>query len=301
MDGRRSRGRQGRVPGCGQQGALGRRAALLLGCVAERLGDTQGALDAYRASYTANPKYEIAMGAYALLLARSGKGSDAEQFLSSKGSSDSVRLMTYQAEVKSIEGDSPGCQLLAQQALTKQPDFKDAMVVIARDLYRNHHWELAKYALVAILDGTDDGTPPRDKGNGDALLLRALIERDQGDRKSALADFDAASQKRPDLYEAYVNLGEMKLEAGNASDAQAPAREGREIRAERAHRAPRSRRLLPSARAPRRREGRVRQGAGHGLHAGGRPLRPGPAVPLLAERPGRIGSGRPAREGHHRS
>jgi tetratricopeptide (TPR) repeat protein len=193
-----------------------------MGCVSERLGDTQGALDAYRASYTANPKYEIAMGAYALLLARSGKGSDAEQFLSGKGSSDSVRLMTYQAEVKSIEGDSPGSQNLAQQALTKQPDFKDAMVVIARDLYRNHHWELAKYALVAILDGTDDGTPPRDKGNGDALLLRALIERDQGDRKSAIADFDAASQKRPDLYEAYVNLGEMKLEAGNATEAQAP-------------------------------------------------------------------------------
>ena len=115
-----------------------------MGCIAERLGDTQGALDAYRQSYTANPKYEIAMGAYALLLARSGRGSDAEQFLSSKGSSDSVRLMTYQAEVKSIEGDSPGCENLAQQALTKQPDFKDAMVVIARDLYRNHHWELAK-------------------------------------------------------------------------------------------------------------------------------------------------------------
>jgi tetratricopeptide (TPR) repeat protein len=193
-----------------------------LGCVSERLGDTQGALDAYRGAYTANPKYEVAIGAYALLLARSGRGSDAEQFLQGKGSNDSVRLMTYQAEVKSIEGDSPGCQLMAQQALAKQPDFKDAMIVIARDLYRNHHWELAKYALVAILDGTDDGTPPRDKGNGDALLLRALIERAQGERKNAIADFDAASQKRPDLFEAYINLGEMKLEAGNASEAQAP-------------------------------------------------------------------------------
>lgn len=194
-----------------------------LGCVDERLGDTQGALDAYRASYTANSKYEVAMGAYAILLASSGRGSDAESFLNGKGAQNSVRLMTYLAEVKSIEGDSPGCQNLAQQALTTQPDFKDAMVVIARDYYRSHKWDLAKYALQAILDGSDDGSiPPRDKGNPEALLMRALIEREQGDRKDALRDFDAASQKRPDLFEAYVNLGEMKLEAGNASEAQAP-------------------------------------------------------------------------------
>jgi tetratricopeptide (TPR) repeat protein len=194
-----------------------------LGCVLERLGDSQGALDAYRGSYGANPKYEIGMGGYALLQARMGHGSDAEQFLNGKGANDSVRLMVYLADVKSIEGDSPGCQALAQQALAKQPDFKDAMVVIARDFYRNHKWDLAKYALQAILDGPDDGSiPPRDPGNADATLLRALIEREQGDRKSALKDFDAASAKRPDLVEAYVNLGEMKLEAGNATDAQAP-------------------------------------------------------------------------------
>ena len=194
-----------------------------LGCVLERLGDTQGALDAYRASYTANSKYEVAMGAYAILLASSGRGTDAEQFLNGKGASDSVRLMTYLAEVKSIEGDSPGCQNLAQQALTKQPDFKDAMVVIARDYYRTHRFDLAKYALQAILDGSEDGSiPPRDKGNPEGLLMRALIEREQSDRKDALRDFDAASQKRPDLFEAYINLGEMKLEAGNASEAQAP-------------------------------------------------------------------------------
>jgi len=194
-----------------------------MGCVNERLGDTQGALDAYRSSYTANPKYELGMGAYALLLARSGHGSDAEQFLGTKGAQDSVRLMSYLAEVKSIEGDSPGCQNLAQQALTKQPDFKDAMIVIARDFYRNHKFDLANYALQAILDGSDDGsTPPRDKGNADATLLRALIEREQGDRKDALVNFALASQKRPDLFEAYINLGEMKLEAGNAGEAQAP-------------------------------------------------------------------------------
>ena len=196
-----------------------------LGCVLERLGDTQGALDAYKASYTANPRYEVSMGAYALLLAQTGHGGDAEQFLSDKiaQNPNSVALMAYKAEVKSIEGDSPGCQQIAQQALAKQPDFKDAMVVIARDYYRNHKWDLARYALQAILDGADDGSiPPRDKGNAEALLLRALIEREMGQRKQALSDFDQAIQRRPDLFEGYVNLGEMKLEAGNATEAQDP-------------------------------------------------------------------------------
>lgn len=196
-----------------------------LGCVLERLGDTQGALDSYRAAYVANSKYEVAMGAYAVLLATTGHGSDAEQFLSDKlaQNKDSPALLTYKAEVKSIEGDSPGCQQIIQQALAKQPDYKDAMVAIARDYYRNHRWDLAKYALGAILDGADDGSiPPRDKGNAEALLLRGLIEREIGQRKQALADFDQAVQNRPDLFEAYVNLGEMKLEAGNASEALGP-------------------------------------------------------------------------------
>ncbi len=194
-----------------------------LGCVLERLGDSQGALDAYRAAYTANGKYEVAIGAYALLLARTGHGPDAEQVLAAKHAPDSVRLTTYLAEVKSLEGDSPGAQLLAQQALAKQPDFKDAMIVIARDYYRGHRWDLAKYALQAILDGADDGSiPPRDKDNPEALLMRGLIERDMGQRKEAIADFEKAISKRPDLFEAYISLGEMKLEAGNATEAQTP-------------------------------------------------------------------------------
>jgi tetratricopeptide (TPR) repeat protein len=193
-----------------------------LGCVLERMGDTQGALDAYRSAYAANPKFEVAAGAYALLLARTGRGPDAEQFLNQKRG-DSVAMTTYLAEVKSIEGDSPGCQQLAQQVLAKQPDDKDAMVVIARDYYRHHRWDLARYALQAILDGADDGSiPPRDKGNPEALLLRGLIERDMGQRKQAIDDFEQASARRPDLVEAWINLGEMKLEAGNAAEAQIP-------------------------------------------------------------------------------
>jgi|HubBroStandDraft_1064217.scaffolds.fasta_scaffold11611_5 tetratricopeptide (TPR) repeat protein len=196
-----------------------------LGCVLERLGENSSALEAYRGAFTANSKYELAMGAYAILLAATGHGGDAEQFLTDRmgQAPDSVGLVTYMAEVKSIEGDSPGSQQLAQQALAKQPDFTPAMLAIARDFYRNHRWDLAKYALGAILDGAEDGSiPPRDKGNPQAILLRALIERDTSMRKQALADFEQASVKRPDLFEAYINLGEMKLEAGNATEAQPP-------------------------------------------------------------------------------
>jgi tetratricopeptide (TPR) repeat protein len=196
-----------------------------LGCVLERLGDTQGALDAYRAASAANDKYDPAAGAYALLLARTGRGADAEQFLTqrSRTEPDSARLMTYWAEVKSIEGDSPGCQQMAQAALAKQPGLTEAMIVIARDYYRSHRWDLARYALQAILDGADDGSiPPRDKGNPQALLLRGLIEREVGQRKQAISAFEQAVAKRPDLFEANVNLGEMKLEAGNATEAEGP-------------------------------------------------------------------------------
>jgi len=214
--------------GFGDAAGLAPRAAgprYSLGCVLERLGDNQGALAAYRAAFSANAKYDSAMGAYALLLARTGHGPEAEQFLSDRRAENpnSATATTYLAEVKSIEGDSPGAQQLAQQALTKQPDSKEAMVAIARDYYRNHKWDLARYALQAILDGADDGSiPPRDKGNPEALLLRGLIEREMGQRKQALADFEIAIAKRPDLFEAYINLGEMKLEAGNATEAQAP-------------------------------------------------------------------------------
>ncbi len=196
-----------------------------LGCVLERLGDTQGALGAYRAAASSNIKYDAAAGAYALVLARTGRGTDAEQYLVQRRAQnpDSALLLTYLAEVKSIEGDSPGCQELAQQALEKQPNSTEAMIVIARDYYRARRWDLARYALQAILDGADDGSiPPRDAGNAEGLLLRGLIERETGARRQALADFEQATSKRPDLFEGYINLGEMKLEAGNASEALPP-------------------------------------------------------------------------------
>jgi tetratricopeptide (TPR) repeat protein len=197
-----------------------------LGCVLERMGDIQGALDAYQDAVRVGPAFDVALGAYAILLARTGHADEAERALDKRGSStsDSPHLLAVRAEIRSMEGDSAGCQQLAQEALAKQPDSKDAMLVVARDFYRSHRWDLARYALQAILDGTPDGAiPARDPGNSEALLLRALVERETpGQRKQAIRDFDAAAAKRPDLVEAYVNLGEMKLEAGNAGEAVEP-------------------------------------------------------------------------------
>ena len=193
-----------------------------LGCVLERLGDNSGAQTAYRQAFTAKSSDEQAMGAYALNLAHTGHQTEADSFLTDKHqrAPSSARLETYLAEVKSLEKDSSSAQQLAQDALRIDPNFKDAMVVIARDHYRNGRADLSLYALQAILEGFGAASPARDPGNAEALLLRGIIARDRGNRIAAMKDFDAARLKRPDLIEATMQVAAMKLEAGNASEAQ---------------------------------------------------------------------------------
>lgn len=192
-----------------------------LGIVQERLGDLAGAQQSYRAAFTANPDHELSMCSYALSLAGSGHPGEADTFLKDKlGKRDkSPRLYACAGEVKSIAKDHGSAQQLAQQALNIDPDFKEAMVVVARDHYRARKMDLAKYALQAILDGFGDASPARDKDNAEARLLRGLIYREGGARAVALTDFETAVKKRPDMVEALVNLGSMRLEAGNANDA----------------------------------------------------------------------------------
>jgi Tfp pilus assembly protein PilF len=192
-----------------------------LGTVLDRLGDLSGAQQEYRAAFTAKPDYELAIGAYALSLASAGHTGEADTFLTDKQqrSPNSPGLMTYLAEVKSMEGNSGDAQRLAQGALALNPDFKPAMVVIAHDHYRSRRMELANYALTAILDGFGELSPARDKDNPDAHLLRGLIEKETGLRAAAMADFDAARAKRPDMVEALIQSGVMKLEAGNVLEA----------------------------------------------------------------------------------
>lgn len=195
-----------------------------LGVVDEHLGDLAGAQSAYRTAFTNDPEHELSMCAYALSLANAKSTGEADTFLADKRAKkkESPRLTACNGEVKSLAKDHATAQQLAQDALRMDPNFKDAMVVIARDHYRARKMDLAKYALQAVLEGFGDATPARDKENAEAHLIRGLIMREEGRRIIALKDFEDAAKKRPDLVEALVNLGSMRLEAGNANDALGP-------------------------------------------------------------------------------
>jgi tetratricopeptide (TPR) repeat protein len=93
------------------------------------------------------------------------------------------------------------------------------MLTLARDHYRNRRLDLALYALQAMLDGLDADNPPRDKGNGEAHYLRAIIYKEEGQRAPAISAFEKAVELRPDLVEARVELASYYLEGGDATKA----------------------------------------------------------------------------------
>ncbi len=192
-----------------------------LGVVHERLGAGQSALAAYRKALTIVPDYEPAIAAHALLQARRGQRNEAERFIEDRIAKmpESAVLLASLAELKSMANDTASAQRLAQEALKKDPSCAPAMIVIARDHYRHRRIDLALYALRAILDGFGDHDPPRDRDNGDALYLRALIYHEQGQRGPAIEAFKRVIQVRPDLVDARVALAQYYLEAGNANDA----------------------------------------------------------------------------------
>ncbi|MEO8904864.1 MAG: tetratricopeptide repeat protein [Polyangiaceae bacterium] len=194
-----------------------------LGVVRERLNETSGALTSYRQATTVVPDYEPAIVAYAVLLARTGKPDDATDFLNQRQAqmTKSAAVTAALAEVKSIQGNSGEAQRLAQEALKLNPDYRPAMVTLARDHYRSRRLDLALYALKGILDGYGEENPPRDKNNAEAHLIRGLIYKEQGLRGPAITELQAALALRPDLVEARVQLSSYFLQSGNAADAQA--------------------------------------------------------------------------------
>ena len=192
-----------------------------LAVVHERLGAPGNAGSAYQSAVGIVPDYEPAIVGYALLMARQGRVSEAEDFLRSKMGAypKSAAISTGLAELKSIQGDSREAQRLAQEALKKNPDYRPAMVTLARDHYRNRRLDLAQYALKGILDGYGDENPARDKNNAEAHLLRGLIYKEENRRGPAIEEFEAAIRLRPDLVEARVQVATYFMEAGNAAGA----------------------------------------------------------------------------------
>jgi tetratricopeptide (TPR) repeat protein len=132
---------------------------------------------------------------------------------------NSAAVLAALAEVESIQGNSGEAQRLAQDALKKDPDYRPAMVTLARDHYRARRLDLALYTLTGILDGYGEENPPRDKKNAEARLLRALIFKEQRRRASAIDEFKKALEVRPDLVEARLHLAGYLLESGNAREA----------------------------------------------------------------------------------
>lgn len=198
-----------------------------LAVVKERLGDTTGALAAYRQATLIVPDYEPAIYSYGVLLARSGRADEAVEYMNGRSSAmpKSAAVTAAMAEIKSVQGDSGAAQRLAQEALKKNPDYRPAMVTIARDHYRARRLDLALYALKGILDGYGTENPPRDKNNAEARLIRGLIYKEQGLRGPAIDELKKALEVRPDLVEARVHLASYYLESGNPTDA-APLLEG---------------------------------------------------------------------------
>jgi tetratricopeptide (TPR) repeat protein len=159
--------------------------------------------------------------AQARLLIAMKRSDEAERGLQAARSRfpDSAAVLTALAEVRSHEGRSAEAQAMAQEALRKDPGYRPAMLLLARDHFRARRWELALFTLTAILDGYGVENPPRDKNNGEAHLLRGLILKEQGRRRAAIDELRHAVRFRPDLIEARLNLAVLMLEAGNAEEA----------------------------------------------------------------------------------
>ncbi len=192
-----------------------------LGVIRERKNNSSGALSAYAKAIGIVPGYEPAIVAYGVLTAREGNVDEAEQYLNGRLAKleKSAAVTSALAEVKSLRGESGAAQKLAQDALKINPDYRPAMVVLARDHYRNRRLDLALYALQGILDGYGPENPPRDKDNPEALLIRALIHKERNERAAAMDDFRRALELRPDLVEARIHLAGYLLESGNAVEA----------------------------------------------------------------------------------
>lgn len=196
-------------------------AHVALGVVQERRGEMARSLESYGAALAIAGDFAPAIQAKVHLLLAMGRVSEAETFTRGLAAKfpDSAAVLSAQAEVASARGDSPSAQSLAQKALKKDPDYRPAMVTLARDHYRARRLDLSLYTLTAILDGYGTENPPRDKNNADARMLRALILKEQGKRKAAIEELNNVLNLRPDLVEARLHLATFMLEAGNATEA----------------------------------------------------------------------------------
>jgi tetratricopeptide (TPR) repeat protein len=193
-----------------------------VGAVLERQGDVPAALEVYRKAAQVDADDPDAARAFVLALLASGRAPEAVSVARARAEkyAKSPAAATLLSEAASGAGDSATAQAEAQRALALDSSYVPAMLAVARDHYRAGRVSMTAYALKALLDGIDETTPARAKDCAEALLLRAVIDRrTPGRRAAALEGFARVHQLRPDLTEASLALGVMKLEAGNAEEA----------------------------------------------------------------------------------
>lgn len=208
-----------------------------LGFTYERMGRGSEALEQYRTAYKLNGNFGAAVAAYGFLLYKQGSRTEAEKFLEDQAakSPKDLGVKTALAEVKSLNGDSSRAQELAGEVLTAEAKYEDAMVLIARDHYRRGRNDLATYVLSAILDGqrTQEekekdlpakASPPRAPNHAGAHMLRGIMLQKAGERLVAAKWFESAAKLRPDLVDAQLQLGLIRLEANDAEGALEPLR-----------------------------------------------------------------------------
>ncbi len=195
-----------------------------IGAILERQGDVPAAVDVYRRAVAIEPDNPESARALAFGLVAAGQASEAVSFARARAEKYArSAAATLYSEAASASGDSATAQAEAQRALALDSSYVPAMVAVARDHYRAGRVSMTAYALKALLDGIDEATPARAKDCAEALLLRAVIDRrTPGRRTAALDAFSKVYALRPDLTEAALALGVMKLEAGNAEEAIVP-------------------------------------------------------------------------------
>ncbi len=175
------------------------------GLALEKRGDLDGALQAYRGAYEAQPEAPGAGRELARLLARRGDLRSARSVLDAtlKRRPDDVDLLTFKAVLARLEGDTDGALLSAKAALARAPGDPGATLELARALTKQRKTTLAEAMLLRAAEAAPN----------DARLSFGLAElaRAMGDDTRALAELQTAAAKDPSDASVQAAIGSLAL------------------------------------------------------------------------------------------
>lgn len=192
----------------GELARAGRIHAELGAVRADKLGDANGAIAAYRAAIDADPRVEETHRALIRLL-RSAKDPEAlaqalEAYAS--GVSDAAargEILASEAEVLEQRGDIEGAITAHERALAELPDHVDSLRALARLAAAAGRWEQAVEAHVRRAEIDGDAA-------AEAWCEAGIIAADKlADPAAAERRLEAALEADPDYFPALVKLAEI--------------------------------------------------------------------------------------------